>query len=63
MSSLKMTNLRSVFQSIQENKSQVLKTIMKLYYLSPNKMENSNKLIFWCLFMVLPFLGLSMYIA
>ncbi len=31
---------------------------MKLYYLSSNKMENSNKLIFWCLFMVLHFLGL-----
>lgn len=29
---------------------------MKLYYLSPNNMENSNKWIFRCLFMVLTFL-------
>ncbi len=32
---------------------------MKFYYLSPNKMDNSIKLIFWCLFMVAPLLGLN----
>ncbi len=30
---------------------------VNLYCLCPNKMENSNKLIFQCIYMGLPFLG------
>ncbi len=32
----------------------------EIVFLHPNKMKNTNTFIFWCLFMILPFLGLIM---